>query len=250
MEMFEQLLEDYVVDTDITPQALQDKISAGLVYWADLDLQNLEIDAQLTNSDRINKTGAMQNLLTDLSQLILEDSLTGLFNRRYFNRALGGEMERNARDNRPLGLAIIDIDHFKRVNDTWGHDGGDEVLKAVAMIMNKNIRQSDTLVRIGGEEFAVIMPNVRYQPARDAMDRLRADIENSIIPVNSDELRTSVSIGIAVREPNQIVSADELYKQADLALYQAKETGRNKVVLHGAPSSTGLSASEREGLLS
>ncbi len=249
MEIFEQLLEDYAVDTNITPQALQDKIGAGLVYWADLNLQSLEIDVEPTNKGRINKTAAMQNLLTVLSQLILEDSLTGLFNRRYFKRALKSEMERNVREHRPLGLAVIDIDHFKRINDTWGHDGGDEVLKAVTMIMNRIVRQSDTLIRIGGEEFAVVMPNIRYKEAGDAMERLRADIANSIIPVNSDELRTSVSIGIAVHEPNQIIHADELYKQADQALYQAKETGRNKVVLYGPPASTGLSASEREALL-
>ncbi|MCZ6525760.1 MAG: GGDEF domain-containing protein [Gammaproteobacteria bacterium] len=249
MEIFEQLLEDYAVDTNITPQALQDKIGAGLVYWADLNLQSLEIDVEPTNNGRINKTAAMQNLLTVLSQLILEDSLTGLFNRRYFKRALKSEMERNVREHRPVGLAVIDIDHFKRINDTWGHDGGDKVLKAVTMIMNRNVRQSDTLIRIGGEEFAVVMPNIRHQAAGDAMERLRADIANSIIPVNSDELRTSVSIGIAVREPNQIIHADELYKQADQALYQAKETGRNKVVLYGPPASTGLSASEREALL-
>ncbi len=248
MEIFEQLLEDYAVDSEIMPAALHDKIIAGLIYWADLDLHNLELDIGHTNDGRINKTADMQNFLTDLSKLVLKDSLTGLFNRRYFDRALEGEMERNAREYRSLGLAIIDIDYFKHVNDTWGHDGGDEVLKVVARIMSKNIRQTDILLRIGGEEFAVIMPNVRHQIAENVMERLRLDIENSTISVNSKELRVSVSVGIAVREPNKLISAEQLYKQADLALYQAKETGRNKVVLSGAPTSGGLTTSEREAL--
>jgi diguanylate cyclase (GGDEF)-like protein len=248
MEIFEQLLEDYALDSEILPPVLHDKIIAGLIYWSDLDFQNLELDVEHSSNDRINKTASMQNILTNLSKLVLEDSLTGLFNRRYFDRALEGEMERNARDHRPLALAIIDIDHFKRVNDTWGHDGGDEVLKAVARIMNKNIRQTDILLRIGGEEFAVIMPNVRYQIAENVMERLRLDIENSTITVNSKKLRVSVSVGIAVREANKLVSAEKLYKQADRALYQAKETGRNKVVLSGAPTSSGLTTSEREAL--
>ncbi len=248
MEIFEQLLEDYAVDSDILPSVLHDKIFAGLVYWADLDLQNLELDVEQASTSRINKTATMQSLLTDLSTLVLEDSLTGLFNRRYFDRALQGEIERSARDHRSLALAIIDIDYFKRVNDTWGHDGGDEVLKTVANIMNKNIRQTDTLLRIGGEEFAVIMPNVRYQVAENVMERLRLDIQDSIIPIKNKELHVSVSIGIAVREPDKLVSADELYKLADKALYQAKETGRNRVALFGVPASVGLSISEREAL--
>lgn len=248
MEVFERLLEDYAIDAEILPPALYEKIVAGLVYWEDLDLQNLELELEPTSNARINKTAVMQNLLADLSQLILEDSLTGLYNRRYFDRALKSEIERSSREHRPFGLAIIDIDHFKRVNDTWGHDSGDEVLKAIAMMMNKNIRQSDILVRIGGEEFAVIMPNIRHQVAKDVMDRLRLDIENAIIPIGDIEIRSTVSIGIAVHEPSHFLSSDELYKQADQALYQAKETGRNKVVLHSIPVSTGLSSSEREAL--
>ena len=250
MKVIEQLLEDYIVDTDILQQDLHDKIIEGLVYWADLDFHDLELDIEAANNDRINKTPVMQNILTDLNKLVLEDSLTGLYNRRYFNRALESEMMRNNREFHPLTLAILDVDHFKLINDTYGHDAGDEVLKALAMIMHKNVRQSDALMRIGGEEFAVIMPNVRYQVAVDVMERLRNDIENMVIPFNGDELRTSVSIGITVREPNKFVSVDELYKQADQALYQAKETGRNKVVLHGTPKATGLSVSEREGLMS
>ena len=249
MELLEHMLEDYNEETEISTRNFEEKIYAGLVYWADLDFQNLEASPELLHDSRINKTGIMQYLLSDLSQLVLKDALTGLFNRRYFQRALEVEIDRNGRDQRPLSLAVLDIDHFKSVNDTWGHDVGDNVLKMVTKIMSKNVRQSDILVRIGGEEFAVIMPNIRHNGARTVMERLRSEIEDLVIPVDGEELRTSVSIGITILDPIHTISSHELYKQADRALYKAKETGRNKVVLHEAPPSTGLSASEREALL-
>lgn len=249
MKILERLLEDYTVDTDIDQQALQDKIAEGLVYWADLDFQDLELDVEATDNGRINKTAILQNIVNDLNKLIVEDSLTGLFNRRYFKRVMEAEIERNTREHCPLSLAILDVDHFKNINDTWGHDSGDEVLRALAMIMHRNVRQSDALIRIGGEEFAIVMPNVRHNRAEEIMERLRIDIENMIIPFNSHEMSITASIGITVREPNQHITIDELYRQADQALYQAKDTGRNKVVINGAPANTGLSASEREGLM-
>ncbi len=249
MKIFERLLEDYTVDTDIEQQAFWDKIAKGLVYWADLDLQDMGLDVEATGNDRINKTAILQNIVNDLNKLIVEDPLTGLFNRRYFNRVMGTEIERNIREHRPLSLAILDIDHFKNINDTWGHDSGDEVLRTLAKTMHKNVRQSDALIRIGGEEFAIVMPNVRHNRAKEIMERLRIDIENLIIPFNGHEINITASIGITVREPNQVITIDELYRQADQALYQAKETGRNKVVINEVPANTGLSVSEREELL-
>lgn len=249
MEVFEQLFEDYAQNAEIMPSAFYDKIMAGLVYWQDLDLKKLELHIEIDKSNRINKTVGMQNILSRLCQLTIEDSLTGLYNRRYFNQAMKNEIERNYRDNRSLALAIIDIDHFKRVNDTWGHDVGDKVLQNVANIMKNNVRQSDTISRIGGEEFAVIMPNIRQHLAGEVMERLRADIENAIIPVDNNELQVTISIGTAVSEPKQIITVDEFYNLSDQALYQAKNSGRNKVVIHGASVSPQLSTTEREALM-
>lgn len=249
MEVFERLLEDYAKNADITPSAFYDRIIAGLVYWDDLDLKKLELDIELQQNDRINKTSDMEKILSELSQLTIEDSLTGLYNRRYFNRAIKSEIERNYRDHRSLALAIIDIDHFKSVNDTWGHDGGDTVLRQVANIMKNNIRFSDTLTRIGGEEFAVIMPNVRYHLAKEVMERLRIDIENSVVCIDDHEFQITVSIGTTVCEPNQIITAEEFYNRSDQALYEAKNSGRNRVVIHGTPPNAQLSPSEREALL-
>lgn len=249
MEVFEQLLEDYAQRAGIMPSAFYEKIMAGLVYWEDLDLKKLELDIEIEKNNRINKTEGMQYILSQLCQLTIEDSLTGLYNRRYFNQAMKNEIERNYRDNRSLALAIIDIDHFKNVNDTWGHDVGDKVLKDVANIMKNNVRQSDTISRIGGEEFAVIMPNIRHHLAKEVMERLRADIENAIIPVDNTELQVTISIGTAVSEPKQIITVDEFYNLSDQALYQAKNSGRNKVVIHGASVSPQLSTTEREALM-
>lgn len=249
MEVFQQLFEDYADNAEIEPPAFYEKIMTGLVYWDDLDLKKLQLDIELQQNSRINKTTDMKKILANLCQLTIEDSLTGLYNRRYFNQVIQNEIERNYRDHRSLALAIIDIDHFKSINDNWGHDGGDKVLKDISRIMKSNIRQSDTLARIGGEEFAVIMPNIRQHLAREVMERLRLDIENSAMYVDDNKLRITVSIGTAVTEPNQMMTADELYNKSDQMLYQAKNSGRNKVVIHGTPLNAQLSPSEREALL-
>ncbi len=249
MEVFQQLFEDYADNAGIEPSAFYEKIMTGLVYWDDLDLKKLQLDIELQQNSRINKTTDMKKILANLCQLTIEDSLTGLYNRRYFNHVIQNEIERNYRDHRSLALAIIDIDHFKSINDNWGHDGGDKVLKDISRIMKSNIRQSDTLARIGGEEFAVIMPNIRQHLAREVMERLRLDIENSAMYVDDNKLRITVSIGTAVTEPNQMMTADELYNKSDQMLYQAKNSGRNKVVIHGTPLNAQLSPSEREALL-
>ena len=249
MEVFERLLEDYANSAEIKPSAFYEKIIAGIVYWQDIDLNQLELDIEVENNNRINKTENMQKILSQLCQLTIEDSLTGLYNRRYFNQAMQNEIERNYRDHRSLALAIIDIDHFKKINDTWGHDGGDKVLREVAKIMKNNVRQSDTISRIGGEEFAVIMPNIRYHLAKEVMERLRADIEKSSISIDNTELRVTVSIGTAVSEPHHMIKVDELYNLSDQALYQAKNSGRNKVVIDSPSVSPQLSSSEREALM-
>ncbi len=249
MEVFQQLFEDYADNAGIEPSAFYEKIMTGLVYWDDLDLKKLQLDIELQQNSRINKTTDMKKILANLCPLTIEDSLTGLYNRRYFNQVIQNEIERNYRDHRSLALAIIDIDHFKSINDNWGHDGGDKVLKDISRIMKSNIRQSDTLARIGGEEFAVIMPNIRQHLAKEVMERLRLDIENSAMYVDDNKLCITVSIGTAVTEPNQMMTADELYNKSDQALYQAKNSGRNKVVIHGTPLNAQLSPSEREALL-
>ena len=159
------------------------------------------------------------------------------------------ELERATREQRPVTLAIIDIDHFKHVNDHWGHDAGDEVLRRITHSMLAAIRISDVLARVGGEEFALIMPGIRQVEARRAMQRLRIGIEQMTIPVEDEQLRVTVSIGMAVRDRAQLFSAEVLYKQADEALYRAKQAGRNRVELYEIPATEGLTPEERDALL-
>ncbi len=248
LELIRELLADYAATAKIDAQAMMAKVRAGLVYWSDLDFSTLAAVPDGPQARLIDKTGPMQAYLEKLSGLCMHDALTGLYNRRYFDAALVREGERSYRDQRPLSLALLDIDHFKQINDVWGHDGGDVVLQAFARSLQSSVRQSDVAARVGGEEFAIVMPGSRHYEAVSAMERLRETIESSPVSLPTGACDVRTSIGVAVLEPAQARSSDGLYKQADQALYNAKNSGRNKVVLFGRPPDTGVSPVEREAL--
>jgi diguanylate cyclase (GGDEF)-like protein len=157
------------------------------------------------------------------------DALTGLHNRREFESGMVREMERARRMHVPLSLAILDIDFFKRINDQHGHDVGDAVLRAVAATLQRHIRKSDLLARIGGEEFALVMLGTQPPGAWVVLERLRNAVAGLRIPAGGQDIGCTISIGITDR-----VDGDRdwpaLYKRADTALYEAKEGGRNRVV--------------------
>jgi diguanylate cyclase (GGDEF)-like protein len=155
------------------------------------------------------------------------DGLTGLLNRRTFDERLAGEVSRAVRHGRSLALAIIDIDHFKRVNDRRGHLAGDGVLTDVAAQLNNLARGGDTVARIGGEEFAWIMPETMFPVAFDVADRVRAAIAATDY---EDAAGLTISVGIA--ELGDAVTGDALYARADTALFHAKRAGRNRTVRH------------------
>ena len=157
------------------------------------------------------------------------DSLTGLNNRREFESGMVREMERARRMGVPLSLAIIDIDFFKRINDRHGHDAGDAVLREVAQCLLANIRKSDLLARIGGEEFALVMLGTQPPGAWVVLERLRAAVETMRIPAGGELIACTISMGITDRVESDRDWAT-LYKRADTALYMAKEGGRNRVV--------------------
>ncbi|WP_243544906.1 sensor domain-containing diguanylate cyclase [Pseudodesulfovibrio tunisiensis] len=164
-----------------------------------------------------------------LRELATTDSLTNLFNRRRFMELAQREFGSSLRYGRSLSLFMMDIDHFKKVNDTYGHDVGDEVLRGLAATSAQSLRKADVLGRLGGEEFAVLLPETGMNSAMEVAERLRIAVENSSIATQSGDISITVSIGVATL--NQEVSSVEiLLKNADIALYQAKQTGRNKVV--------------------
>lgn len=158
------------------------------------------------------------------------DPLTELANRRPFLKALDAEFSRAKRFKHPLAVAMIDIDHFKSVNDTYGHDAGDTVLRAMSAILATEFRTIDFIGRLGGEEFAVVFPETNLAGAKISCDRLLATIEAAIIPVDDIHIKITVSIGLAKASADTLDGKDIL-KRADELLYDAKNSGRNRVVV-------------------
>lgn len=163
------------------------------------------------------------------------DPLTGIFNRRYLERRLDEEVARARRHALPLGILVVDVDHFKAINDRYGHPAGDRVLVEVARAIGETVRSSDVAARYGGEEFVIIAPGAAPQTAAALGERLRARIEASEIVATPDDahsaerIRVTASIGVAVLEPRH-EDARSLLAEADQALYRAKALGRNGVV--------------------
>lgn len=168
-------------------------------------------------------------------EMAITDQLTGLHNRRYMSRHLDTLMGNAKKNGRPLAFVIMDIDFFKQVNDTHGHDIGDEVLKEFASRINANVRGIDLACRYGGEEFVVAMPDTDMAFATNIAERLRQSIETTPVKISRAPgmLNITISIGIAKAE-GEGDTADALLHRADQALYRAKRTGRNKVVADAA----------------
>lgn len=159
------------------------------------------------------------------------DYLTGLYNRRYFVEVAEREFKRAVRSGEPFALMSLDIDHFKRINDKFGHPAGDEVLKTIAKNLIGNLRDEDVLARIGGEEFAIILPHTTFEQASKVAERIRDYQSSHAIATEQDDVLAKVSIGLVMREHGD-ETFDSMFKRVDKALYQAKEQGRNRVVAH------------------
>ncbi len=168
-------------------------------------------------------------ILRESIQLAVVDSLTGLNNRRYLESHLAAWIETAAEQNRPLSLMILDIDHFKAVNDTYGHEAGDEVLRIFASRIKAVVRTVDMLCRLGGEEFIIVMPETRIDVAAKVAERIRDSVNATLFPIEKGlrAIPITVSIGIADRRNDR--EADALLKRADRALYRSKHDGRNRV---------------------
>jgi diguanylate cyclase (GGDEF)-like protein len=142
----------------------------------------------------------------------------------------------------PVALILLDIDHFKQINDTWGHATGDETLRLAALLIQRTIRTSDVAGRVGGEEFAILLPRASPQDGCAMAERLRAALEKAPLYHDAGKIHFTASFGVAI--PNaQVNTLDRLLAEADKALYEAKEAGRNRVVCRGFP----VSAATRAG---
>ena len=222
------------------------------------DSQALNLDAALQLLEqsghplpRLRDTGKaawLQAVIDGLCELSSRDPLTGLANRRHFELMLAGEVDRVARAGEPALVLMIDIDHFKKVNDAHGHPAGDEVLKHVAHALSDCIRPMDTVARFGGEEFAMILPNCPPSFAHAVAERIRIRIQSMTIPIAAGEtVRVTVSLGGAFA-PQWVRSSPLLWvERADQQLYRAKSEGRNRACLE-EPMVSHVSAEEK-GLL-
>jgi len=165
----------------------------------------------------------------------MTDPLTGVFNRRYLQAQATIEMSRARRQKHPIALIAIDIDHFKRINDEYGHDVGDEILKNFTQIVSDQLRQEDLLCRVGGEEFAVLLPNTAIEQAQHVAERIRASIEEATTTVEYEGTQQALNITASLGVTPVLAEEKSLkpaLKRADIGLYQAKENGRNQVIIH------------------
>ncbi len=170
----------------------------------------------------------------DLNKLIFEkaikDRLTGIYNRTYLDELLRKEFAFHKRANLPLSLIFFDLDNFKRINDTFGHLCGDEILKKVAQTVKSHVRESDFFCRYGGEEFVVILKNTPFEKAMKKASSLRKLIESLEILCNSKTINVTASFGVATFEKDNFPNEKRLLAEADAAMYQAKEMGKNAVI--------------------
>lgn len=157
------------------------------------------------------------------------DGLTGLFNRPMIDHALDAERARHERYGQPIAFLLIDVDHFKGINDRYGHEAGDAVLRSVARVIQAGVRDVDIAARFGGEEFAVLLPETLPEAAADVAERLRSNVELIEVPWGGDTLRVRISVGVSSC-PDCVRDARTLVRSADAALYQAKVLGRNRVI--------------------
>jgi diguanylate cyclase len=195
--------------------------SLGLALQKDVEESRLELDATRKRLDQVSA-----ELERSQAQARI-DPLTGSVNRRGMEEIIGREISRARRTQTPFSVAILDIDHFKRVNDEHGHGVGDQALVHLVKIIRAGLRDTDVVCRYGGEEFAVVLPGAKAQGAHYVIDRLRAMVENSRLPITSGVLQICFSAGIAEMTGDE--DQDALLKRADTALYAAKRAGRNRV---------------------
>jgi diguanylate cyclase (GGDEF)-like protein len=202
------------------------KVEASRQQMLDLLLSTYETAVQ-KNLELLDQLSRVRELSSQLAEAATHDELTGLHNYGFFIQRLADETERSHRYGRPLALIMGDVDHFKQVNDKYGHQTGNAVLQAVASILAADVRSTDVVARYGGEEFAIIMPETTWEEALVAAEHIRAAIAASHAPGRPD---VTISLGIS---EYQILDSDctHLIKRADSALYQAKKAGRNRALV-------------------
>jgi two-component system cell cycle response regulator len=200
--------------------------------------ERIEGDVELKDGDKIQvgrgtvlrfgfQDALDESFHENLLSSALRDGLTKLFNKRYLMDRLDSELKFAQRHETSLSLLMIDIDHFKKVNDTHGHLAGDAVLVHLAQVLTRAVRNEDVVARFGGEEFAIILRAIGIEPALQMAERLRRQVEAAVVRGNAGELKTTISIGVAGFPSTMVKTPEQLVEAADQALYRAKHEGRN-----------------------
>jgi diguanylate cyclase (GGDEF)-like protein/PAS domain S-box-containing protein len=215
----------------VAPLILNDQVLGALSLESSQTTAFANADLDLLASFAATASAAIRNaqLHAKVQKLAITDALTGLYNRRGFFELGPREIERALRFGRPLTAIMLDIDHFKVVNDTYGHSVGDQVLSNVATLCSSNIRKVDILGRYGGDEFSLLLPETDTFTANSVAERLRAIIEESGVMVDASLVKVTISLGVT-RATADIEDLEALLRRADKALYAAKQGGRNRVV--------------------
>ena len=202
---------------------------SGDIMWLDISSRVVELDGELALYMKLQNMTTQKENEEKLFKEASTDALTGLYNRRQFEAMSAMALANCVRQKSPYCVMMLDIDHFKHVNDTFGHDMGDVVLQRVADVLNKTHRDSDIIARYGGEEFIVFLSNTDAENAKIAAERIRSGVEKAVIMAGETQVPITISLGISATQ-NGDISA--MTKEADIALYYSKENGRNRVTVY------------------
>jgi len=220
--------------------AAHDLTSASKIDLHQLQLEDalalLQHDSSTLPSETADAQTYLQSIINQLCDLSLKDPLTGLANRRHFQKVLSREIEVVTRSGEPALLLMLDIDYFKKVNDTYGHPAGDAVLREVAKTLANCVRPMDTVARFGGEEFVIILPSCQGHYGQQVAERIRESVGAMSISVSGGvTIKVTISIGGAYA-PRWVRSTSELWlDRTDIELYRAKSEGRNRVCIEPQP---------------
>lgn len=220
-----EVVSSYLLNAEGVPQTILG-ITRNISERKAAEIALRETNRQL--HARIEEIGRLQ---VALQELAVRDSLTGLYNRRYLDETLDREVSRARREGNPLSLVMLDFDHFKRVNDTYGHQVGDEALRMLASALQADIRTEDVACRYGGEEFLILLPNMPLETAMLRAEAWRLAVEGLCVALGNFRITFTVSLGVAAY-PEHGKTPDDLTRCADQALYRAKREGRNRTVVH------------------
>lgn len=202
------------------------EIPSDVLDEIQMNIQNIIESFDIPDVNKIDVIKKINFMYKQTKHMSVTDPLTKLFNRRHFETEFEREYKRAKRYNNDLSIAVIDIDFFKKINDTYGHSCGDYVLREIAYIMTDNFRQTDILFRYGGEEFVVVLTETSSDTACVPIERLRNRIENNEFRFNNQQIKVTISAGISSK--TDFENCYEMFDDADKALYKAKETGRNR----------------------